>query len=453
MFDVEVAGSEGVGAGAGDVGEVLEVLGAAAGEALGAAARVGPESVGEAGLRGLVTGLERVRRALDAAQLHALGVLHERVLAAGGVSRSTGLATSRWLAREAGLPAGVARRRVETALQLREVLGVVDEALVEGRIGFDHAAVFASACNERNAEAFAEMVPGLIDAAALMAFARWRRDVEAVAELLDADGGHDPGGDLARNRLDLSPSDGLLLVRGELAGDLAVVFERAVQDRTDELFRRYSAEREQFPDMVVPGRATLRALALMELVRDGLGVDPEASSGPRTEAEIVVHLDDAPDDPATPPETGLTPEASGAVVTTPEGVRLPEWVADLFCCAVRFRVLTATPGGVPAAVSDAHDPTRAQRRGLARRDGGCVFPGCGSPVRWADAHHVVAWPTGPTVLSNLVLLCRRHHRCAHTGWRLVLDEDGWTRWTSPEGTTRWGQRHHTQRAGPTRAGP
>lgn len=54
-------------------------------------------------------------------------------------------------------------------------------------------------------------------------------------------------------------------------------------------------------------------------------------------------------------------------------------------------------------------------RALRRRDGGCRFPGC-SCCRFVDAHHIVHWADGgETALSNLVLLCRRHHRLVHEG--------------------------------------
>src|SRR5699024_10502755 len=49
---------------------------------------------------------------------------------------------------------------------------------------------------------------------------------------------------------------------------------------------------------------------------------------------------------------------------------------------------------------------RAQRRGLAGRDHGCAFAGCGRPTTWTIAHHSVHWADGgPTDLDNLVLLC------------------------------------------------
>ena len=54
------------------------------------------------------------------------------------------------------------------------------------------------------------------------------------------------------------------------------------------------------------------------------------------------------------------------------------------------------------------------RRALEQRDRGCTWVGCHAPLLWCDAHHVVHWADGgETVLDNLRLLCRCHHRAVH----------------------------------------
>ena len=58
--------------------------------------------------------------------------------------------------------------------------------------------------------------------------------------------------------------------------------------------------------------------------------------------------------------------------------------------------------------------TRAMRTALWLRDQGCSFPGCTVPAQWTDAHHVQHWVHGgDTALTNLALLCRRHHTHVH----------------------------------------
>jgi hypothetical protein len=68
------------------------------------------------------------------------------------------------------------------------------------------------------------------------------------------------------------------------------------------------------------------------------------------------------------------------------------------------------------------EPSRAQRRALMARDGGCRFPGC-AESRYVEAHHVRHWTDGgPTDLDNLVLLCWRHHHAVHEGgYAIALD--------------------------------
>ena len=67
----------------------------------------------------------------------------------------------------------------------------------------------------------------------------------------------------------------------------------------------------------------------------------------------------------------------------------------------------------------------SMRRAVIVRDRRCRFPGCDRPHTWCDAHHVRHWADGgPTAASNLLLLCRRHHRLIHRprGFTLELVE-------------------------------
>jgi hypothetical protein len=76
----------------------------------------------------------------------------------------------------------------------------------------------------------------------------------------------------------------------------------------------------------------------------------------------------------------------------------------------------------------------AIRRALRSRDEGCCFPGC-TFRRHLDAHHVKHWVEGgETKLSNLVSLCRTHHRKVHEGGiRIERCDDGAWRFLHPDG--------------------
>ncbi len=76
----------------------------------------------------------------------------------------------------------------------------------------------------------------------------------------------------------------------------------------------------------------------------------------------------------------------------------------------------------------------AIRRALRSRDSGCRFPGC-SHTLFLDGHHIRHWADGgETKLSNLVLLCRFHHRQVHEGRVQVrMLDDGALRFTGARG--------------------
>ncbi|MES2092575.1 MAG: DUF222 domain-containing protein [Actinomycetota bacterium] len=71
--------------------------------------------------------------------------------------------------------------------------------------------------------------------------------------------------------------------------------------------------------------------------------------------------------------------------------------------------------------------TRKQRRALAIRDGGCMFPGCDRPPSWTEAHHTKHWTRdrGGTNIDDGILLCRHHHLLCHNNhWEIRSGEGG-----------------------------
>ena len=75
---------------------------------------------------------------------------------------------------------------------------------------------------------------------------------------------------------------------------------------------------------------------------------------------------------------------------------------------------------------------RAQKRALLARDKGCRFPGC-TNRRYLHAHHIIHWINGgATCVSNLVLLCSRHHHLVHEGGFGVTGSNGQVTFTRPD---------------------
>ncbi|WP_404384197.1 HNH endonuclease [Knoellia locipacati] len=93
--------------------------------------------------------------------------------------------------------------------------------------------------------------------------------------------------------------------------------------------------------------------------------------------------------------------------------------------------LNASP---PDAIESKYRPSPGLQRLIRLRDGHCRFPGCQIAARSCDIDHVIAWPAGLTSATNLMCLCRRHHRVKQRpGWTARLDPDGVVHWTDPGG--------------------
>ncbi|WP_052591421.1 HNH endonuclease signature motif containing protein [Luteipulveratus mongoliensis] len=97
-------------------------------------------------------------------------------------------------------------------------------------------------------------------------------------------------------------------------------------------------------------------------------------------------------------------------------------------------------GTLLETAAQTYRPTAAIRRLVQQRDQHCRFPGCSHPARYCETDHVIPWPTGATRPTNLLTLCKHHHRAKHeAGWRVTMANDGTCTWTSPHG------REHTTR--------
>jgi hypothetical protein len=111
----------------------------------------------------------------------------------------------------------------------------------------------------------------------------------------------------------------------------------------------------------------------------------------------------------------------------------PETAKRLACNA---RIQTVVEDADREAISFGRTrrvPTAAQMRHVRYRDGGCVFPGCGTNA-FTEVHHVRSWSRGgATDLDNLVLICSFHHRLVHEHAWWFTREGGRMRWFRPNG--------------------
>jgi hypothetical protein len=150
----------------------------------------------------------------------------------------------------------------------------------------------------------------------------------------------------------------------------------------------------------------------------------EPDARPRALAEkyhVHVHLD-------------LRRNADGPVADPDAPALAEDTIRRLGCEAGLVPVLHDGSGEILSVGRKTRAVPPSIRRALRLRDRGCRFPGC-THTRHVDAHHVKHWADGgETKLSNLVELCRPHHRLLHEGgYSLRLADDGAPVFTRPCG--------------------
>jgi hypothetical protein len=165
--------------------------------------------------------------------------------------------------------------------------------------------------------------------------------------------------------------------------------------------------------------------ALVDFAGEALAADADPDR-----ATVVVHV------PAAWLEEHDGAAADEAVAAALEcGVPLAAETLRRLACDARLQLIAEGEGHAALARSAVeHAVPFWLRRQLRRRDGGCRWPGCGR-TRGVHAHHIVWFSRGGrTVMENLVLLCRRHHRAVHEGgWGIEGDPAGELRFLRPNG--------------------
>jgi len=169
--------------------------------------------------------------------------------------------------------------------------------------------------------------------------------------------------------------------------------------------------------------------------RDGDSDDPSTDSGRPlfggAPAHIVVHADLS----LLLGRDGLMRlEREGTASLEGLGPISAEIARRLSCDGTHTISLEAPDGTILDQFPWRRSPTTAQRIEIARRDGGCRFPGCGYDLL-TNVHHLRHWVNGgPTVLSNLITLCAAHHSRVHElGWKVSGDANQLVTFTGPHG--------------------
>jgi hypothetical protein len=370
--------------------------------------------------------LRRGMEALESACLRRLPDLERRRVH----ERDGHLSVASWLASTHRVSYGTARRLAATARAL-EHMPETRRALEQGEVSMAGVGMLvqARACDPH---AFERSEAVLVQAACLHSVSGLSRVVGHWREAVAGQAGADTEAELrARRRLHASATfHGMVRVDGDLdpeTGEVLLTALGAVVDaeaRSNETDERSPAQR--------------RADALGEVCRQWLDLAPRpAVAGERPHLTLTVSAEAL--EGSTGNEGGATGDEVRELGSVRAGRGLPTGGAELdhvgpvslrtarrlSCDASVMRVVMAG-GSAPLDVGRRTPVVPSSiRRAVVCRDRHCRFPGCDRPHAWCDAHHVVHWAKGGrTGLSNLVLLCRRHHRLVHTGGGFSLELSG-----------------------------
>ena len=325
-----------------------------------------------------------------------------------------------WLGWRIGLDLGAARERVRVARALG-TLPLLAQALARGELSYAKVRALTRVATPETEEQLlavgragtAEHVERIVRG--------WRR-VDRQAEAMATARRH-----ASRALHVYQDEDGMVVLRGRLEPEAGALLLQALAAAREKLYQRARAEeaspRVNDPAAEPPTPAQQQADALALLAETALHHDLDPGA-PGERYQVVVHVD-APAlvDPDQPGQSVLE---DGAHVSAETSRRLA-------CDASRVVMRHDHDGRLVEIGARTRTIPPALRRALHHRDRDCRFPGCGN--RFTQGHHLRHWAQGgPTTLSNLALLCRRHHRAVHEeGYQVARGPDGALRFQRPDG--------------------
>jgi hypothetical protein len=295
-----------------------------------------------------------------------------------------------WLRARCHLTGGAAVERVGIARQL-EKLPQTKKAFASGELAYHHVAVMARTADHvgaaavRKAESSLLSLAGTMDPGKFTDVAKnFEHRVDAEAVLAEANRAHQ------RRYLNISePLDGMVRLEGQLDAEAGAIVRNTL----------YAGGPPSAQDERTPGQRRADRLVELCLKKDGGSTD---GAGSRPHLIIRASLDT------------LAGIANAPAAEIDGGGMVPAETVQRLACDTALTRITGT-GELQAEITRATRTTPpAMRRALATRDRGCVAETCDRPPQWTDAHHVQHWTrNGPTTMSNLILLCRPHHRMVH----------------------------------------
>src|SRR5467141_803379 len=379
-----------------------------------------PAAVCTAELERLGDEIAELSAHLDAATARLLELIREFDARAGW---NTGFRScAEWLSWRVGLDRGAAREHVRVARALG-TLPRLARALARGALSYSKVRALTRVATPDTEDRLlavgragtAEHVERIVRG--------WRR-VDRLAEAQETARRH-----TSRALHVYQDEDGMVVMRGRLAPEVGAVLIQALTAAREALYqkahaRNVPAETSGADVSTAPPTMPQQqadALALVAETALHHGIDPGA---PGERYQVVVHVD-AP--------VLADADALGQSVLEDGTHVSPETSRRLACDASRVVMRHDPDGRILEVGARTRTIPPALRRALHHRDRGCRFPGCG--LRFGQGHHIRHWAHGgPTTLSNLALLCRRHHRAVHEdGYQVERQPGGELRFRRPDG--------------------
>lgn len=362
-----------------------------------------------------------------------------------------------WLAWKCGIDRGAAREKVRVARAL-EALPSISAAMERGELSYSKVRALTRVATPATEETLL-MIAQHGTADHVERVVRAYRRVQEAAELSREARQH-----AGRSLTWRHDDDGTVLLQVRLTAEAGALVLRALQaaERGEaDADGRVSAETRRRTGDACHGVADAehgvaeyadtpaqrRADALVRLAESWLATGEHALAGGERQA-IVVHVDASVlaadvvhSASATHPARTMRLEGSldpAGRCELEHGPALAAETARRLACDASLAAIVEDGEGRALDVGRARRtvPAALARALRARDDGRCRYPGC-THRHGLDAHHVRHWAHGgATRLSNLVLLCRRHHRLVHEGGvRIERLDDSTLRFVDARGRT------------------
>ena len=319
-----------------------------------------------------------------------------------------------WLNWKCGIALGAAREKVRVARAL-ENLAKVSAAMASGTLSYSKAREITRVGNAANEDY-------LLSIAEHGTAAHVERLVRAYRRCQEAEELSREQRQQQHRRVSFRyDDDGSLILTCQLPAEVGALVMKAL-DLAIEALPVHDDVPAGTLRQVVPFSAR-RADALARVAESFLAHDVLESPGTDRQ-QIVVHV---------AAET-LRRGAAGCCEIE-HGPSIAAETARRFSCDASVVTLIEDADGEPLNVGRKTRIVSAPlRRLLTARDKGCRFPGCCN-ARYIDMHHIKHWANGgETKPSNLVSLCRFHHRAVHEGgFNVEILDDGALRFVRPDG--------------------